>query len=257
MSISARKRKPPYRNPFAQGAALRVVTRRSRLGMPETAIGLFPDVGATWFLPRTPGQVGVFLGLTGNSIGAADGLYAGLADVFLDDDALGRLDAAIGTAARASNPREALRMNVKAMATEPPPGELRAHRAAIDRHFSLASVQAILDSLAAEADPGLQDWAARTRETLLKRCPTSLRVTFEQMRRGRSLSLAEAFRLELGMAQAAFAHGDILEGVRAVLVDKDHRPQWRPATLAEVSDELVASFFRPRWAPDTHPLRHL
>lgn len=242
---------------LAQGAALRVVTRRSRLAMPETAIGLFPDVGATWFLPRTPGQVGMALGLTGNSIGAADALYAGLADVFLDDEALARLDAAIVAAARASDPREALATGVKAMATEPPAGELHAQRAAIDRHFGLASVQAILDSLAAETAPTVHEWAARTRETLLKRCPTSLRVTFEQMRRGRALSLADAFRLELGMVQAAFAHGDVLEGVRAVLVDKDHHPQWRPATLPEVSDDLVATFFRPRWEPEAHPLRHL
>jgi hypothetical protein len=143
------------------------------------------------------------------------------------------------------------------MSTEPPAGELRAHRGAIDRHFGLGSVQAILDSLATESEPGMQEWASRTRDTLLKGCPTSLRVTFEQMRRGRSLSLADAFRLELGMVQAAFAHGDVLEGVRAVLVDKDHRPQWRPGSLAEVSDDLVAGFFRARWAPDAHPLRHL
>lgn len=242
---------------IAQGTSLRIVTRRSKLAMPETAIGLFPDVGATWFLPRCPGRVGLYLGLTGTTIGPGDALYAGLADVFLDDESLAKLGHTLAGAAKAAAPREALASAVRSLASAAPHGELHSLRPAIDRHFGADSVEAILASLSTETDPAVADWAARTRETMLKRSPTSLRVTFEQLRRGRSISLADAFRLELGMVCAAFEHGDVVEGVRAVLVDKDHRPQWRPSSLTDVTAASVQAFFRPRWASNDHPLRHL
>ncbi len=242
---------------IAQGAALRIVTPRSRVAMPETAIGLFPDVGATVFLNRAPGQVGLYLALSGATIGAADALYAGLADACLGDEALAQLDGALRTAASGPDPRTAISRWAASAASEPPPGELAGMRQAIDRHFARDSVEAIINSLEHEPEPAAREWAARTRELLLRRSPTSLKVTLRQLHEGRGLALGDALRRELGMVRAAFDIGDVAEGVRAVLVDKDHRPRWQPATLAQVTPERVAAFFQPWWTPGEHPLRHL
>lgn len=210
---------------LAQGAALRIVGARTRMAMPETAIGLFPDVGGTWFLSRCPGELGTYLGLTGVTIGAADAVYCGLADLDL------------GGAAGV--------------------GELERLRAPIDRHFAHDSVAAILGSLEAEDRPEFRAWAGRTLQTLRGRSPTSLMVTLDALRRGAHLSLADCFRMELDLIHEFFAHGDFLEGIRAVLIDKDHRPRWNPAELAEVRPEAIERFFAPRWEPARHPLAHL
>lgn len=241
----------------AQGSALRIVTPRSRVAMPETAIGLFPDVGATGFLNRAPGEVGLYLALTGATIGPADALYANLADVCVGDDKLGHLDDALGASASQPDPLTAVTKWAKSASLSLPPGELEAQRATIDRHFSLDTVEAIVGSLGAETEPAAREWATRTRDLLLRRSPTSLKVTMRQIREGRSLALADVFRRELGMVRSAFDIGDVAEGVRAVLVDKDHQPRWQPATLAEVTPERVAAFFQPWWEPGEHPLRHL
>ena len=211
---------------LAQGARLRVVGERTRMAMPETAIGLFPDVGGSWFLARTPGHVGLYLGLAGPTIGAADAIYCGLADQY------------VGAA-----PLE--------------PGEVERMRAAIDRHFAAPTVAAILASLRAEQAPGHREWAMRTAAALERASPTMLEVTFEQLRRGANLTLAECFRMELNIVHACFDHGDFAEGVRAMIVDKDRSPRWNPATLAEVDAAAVQRFFAPRWTPARHPLAHL
>jgi enoyl-CoA hydratase/carnithine racemase len=210
---------------IAQGAALRIVGARTRMAMPETAIGLFPDVGGSWFLSRCPGELGTYLGLTGVTIGAADAIYCGLADLHVGD------------------------------ALAPP--ELEALRAPIDRHFAHDSVAAILGSLEAEDRPEFRAWAGRTLQVLRSRSPTSLMVTLEELRRGARLSLAECFRMELNLIHACFEQGDLLEGIRALLVDKDHRPRWNPALLDEVRPETIRRFFAPRWEPARHPLAHL
>lgn len=210
---------------LAQGARLRIVTDRTRMAMPETAIGLFPDVGGSYFLSRVPGELGTYLGLVGPTIGAADAIYCGLADVH------------IGTPLG--------------------PSELEALRPAIDRHFAHHSVAAIMGSLEAEDRPECRAWAAQTLASLHKRSPTMLVVTLEELRRGAKLPLADCFRMELGMVYTALEHGDFLEGVRATIVDKDSRPRWRPARLAEVSAESVRAFFAPRWPAAQHPLASL
>ena len=207
---------------ISQGAALRIVGPRTRMAMPETAIGLFPDVGGSYFLSRTPGKLGTYLGLAGSTIGAADAIYCGLAD----------LD----------------------VSAEPATPELEALRPAIDRHFAQPTVEAIVASLEAERRPAFSDWAARTREALAKRSPTMLAVTLEQLRRGATLSLADCFRMELNLVHGCFDQGDFVEGIRALLVEKDNRPRWSPASLAEVTREAVDRFFAPRWTPALHPL---
>jgi enoyl-CoA hydratase/carnithine racemase len=211
---------------LAQGAKLRIVGERTRMAMPETAIGLFPDVGGSWFLSRTPGHVGLYLGLAGPTIGAADALYCGLADRYVGGAPLG-------------------------------PGEVERMRLAIDRHFGQPGVAAILESLRAESSPEFAEWAARTVTALERSSPTMLGVTFEQIRRGATMSLAECFRMELNLILAAFEHGDFVEGIRAMIVDKDRNPRWSPATLAEVDPAAVQRFFNPRWSPARHPLANL
>jgi enoyl-CoA hydratase/carnithine racemase len=207
---------------IAQGASVRIVTDRTRMAMPETAIGLFPDVGGSWFLSRVPGEIGTYLGLVGPTIGAADAIYCGLAD-----------------------------LHVGVPLAEP---ELEALRPAIDRHFAHDSIAAILGSLESEDRPECREWAGRTLQALHKRSPTMLVVTLEQLRRGAKLSLAECFRMELNLVHGALEHGDFLEGVRAVIVEKDNRPRWRPERLAEVDPAAVRKFFAPRWSAAQHPL---
>ena len=211
---------------LAQGAKRRVAGSRTRMAMPETAIGLFPDVGGSYFLSRVPGKVGTYLGLAGPTLRAADALYCGLADEFAGEDA-------------------------------PPPGELEPLRQAIDHHFGHASVEAIVDSLAAERAPHYLEWAQRTHAALARRSPTLLKVTLEQLRRGATLGLAECLRMELNLIHGCFEQGDFLEGIRALIVDKDNDPHWQPATLEAVGRESVERFFRLRWSAADHPLAHL
>ena len=138
-----------------------------------------------------------------------------------------------------------------------PRGELETHREAIDRHFARAPVAAIVESLRGERDPVHADWARRTLEALSRASPLMLEVTREQLGRGASLSLADCFRMELGIVYHCFEHGELYEGIRARVVDKDHAPRWNPATLAEVDPARVQAFFRPRWELQDHPLAHL
>ena len=204
---------------IAQGARVRIVGDRTKMAMPETAIGLFPDVGGSYFLSRVPGKLGIYLGLAGPTIGAADAIYCGLADVY-------------------------------AGAQDAPQAELEALRPAVDRHFAHESVDAIVASLRSEDDPRYREWAQRTLDALSRRSPTLLAVTLEQLKRGAKLSAAECFRMELGLIHACFEQGDMLEGIRALIIEKDNQPRWKPVAPAE-------PFFRPRWEPSRHPLASL
>jgi enoyl-CoA hydratase/carnithine racemase len=211
---------------LAQGARLRIVTERTRMAMPETAIGLFPDVGASHFLARLPGRLGAYLGLVGPTIRAADSIYCGLADLYVGE------------------------------ATLPPP-ELERLRPAIDAHFDHDSVAAIIASLEGESRPEFREWSVRTREALAKRSPTMLAVTLEQLKRGAAMSLADCLRMELNLVHGCFEQGDFVEGIRALIVEKDNRPQWRPPRLEDVGQAAIDAFFAPRWTRSHHPLASL
>ena len=202
---------------LSQGARVRLVGDRTKMAMPETIIGLFPDVGGSYFLSRVPGKVGIYLGLVGPTIGAADAIYCGLADVY------------VGT-------------------QEAPVAELEALRPAIDRHFAAPTIEAIIASLRREDDPKFRDWAAQTVDALSRRSPTLLAVTLEQIRRGATMSAADCFRMELNLIHACFEQGDMMEGIRALLARET--PRWKPAGSVE-------PFFRPRWEPARHPLASL
>lgn len=229
---------------LVQGAALRVVTERTKMGMPETAIGYFPDVGASHFLSRLPGELGTYMGITGVQIRAADALYAGLADWCLPSEQLAELDRCLDNLSWTVHPQEALRTLLATLASRKLPGaELKALHPAIEQHFAQDSVAAIRASLQAETRVEFQHWAEETVKLLDDRSPLAMCVTLELLSRGRELPLAECFALELALDRQWFARGDIMEGVRALIVDKDKNPRWNPPSLDAVTEERVASFF--------------
>jgi enoyl-CoA hydratase len=219
----------------------RVVTERTLFAMPETAIGLFPDVGSSYVLPRLPGELGLYLGLTGARLEAADCLYAGIATHYV---ARAKLPALVETLAAAdwSGDAGAVASDViAAFASAPGDPPLAMQRAAIDRCFSGGSVEAVLAALEAEESA----WAEATRAALRKCSPTSLKVTFRQLRAGAALDFESAMTMEYRLSQTCVAGHDFVEGIRAAVIDKDRAPKWRPARLAEVSEELVAAHFVP------------
>ncbi|WP_432589659.1 enoyl-CoA hydratase/isomerase family protein [Streptomyces sp. HD1123-B1] len=214
--------------------SVRIVTERSRVAMPETGIGFVPDVGGTHLLGRAPGELGTHLALTGRAVGAGDALLCGLADHFVPSE---RVPALLADLARSSVAEVLPRY-----ARQAPPGELAAQRGWIDDAYARGTVEEIVDRL--HALPGAA--AKETAETLLSRSPTALKVTLAALRRARSLgSLERVLEQEYRVSCAALSSPDLVEGIRAQLVDKDREPRWSPATLAEVTDEDVAAFFAP------------
>ena len=243
---------------IAQGASLRVVSDRTRMAMPEVGIGFFPDVGASYFLSRLPGALGIYLGLSGAQIRAADALYAGLADVHLPPEALDSLDAALATLRWSRDHAADIHGAMRAVATvKLPEPALASLRPAIDAHFSSSDMRAILQSLQSESSAAYHDWARHTLKMMAARSPLMMAVTARQLERGRAMELADCFRMELGMVLHCFEQGDFREGVRAVLVDKDNAPRWNPPRLEDVTEEMIAAFFLDAWAGSTHPLADL
>jgi enoyl-CoA hydratase/carnithine racemase len=234
------------------GTGLRVVTDGTKMAMPEVNIGLFPDVGGSYFLARAPGKLGNYLGLTGLTIRAADALYAGLADTFVPQAQMAALLQLIDTTPGAQL-REAIATFAAPFAGAAGPATLQAERDAIDRHFGASTVEGIMASLA--SDPGV--FAQKALAAMQKRSPLLMRVTFELLKRGAGMSLADCLRLERILVRRNFEHGEVLEGIRALVIDKDNAPQWNPPTLAQVTDAMVARFFVSPWPDRAHPLRDL
>ncbi len=210
----------------------RIVTERTMFAMPETGIGLYPDVGGTYFLPRLPGQVGIWLGLTGDRLKAADMIEVGAADAFMPSAKLESLIAELADGVPAD---EAVARH-REEAGEPP---VAANRATIDRCYAHNEVEAIVAALEAEGT----EWAAGQLATLKRVSPTSLKVTLEALRRGAKLDFDGCMIQELRLSLAFLARHDVYEGIRAALVDKDRNPHWSPASLAEVTAEEVAGYF--------------
>lgn len=212
----------------------RVVTEHATMAMPETAIGLFPDIGATYFLPRLPRATGMYLALTGARVSPGDAIHTGLATHFVPRAALESLKAGLvreGIAAVAHH------------AAPPPESLLAAERPAIDRCFGAGSVAGILAALEAEGT----SWAKATLATLAAMSPTSLCVSFAALRRGAGMSLAECLAMELRLTRGTTRHPDFSEGVRAQVVDKTRDPRWSPASVAEVDPGDIAALFEGRW----------
>jgi enoyl-CoA hydratase len=221
----------------------RVAGDRTVFAMPETGIGLFPDVGATWFLPRLPGQTGMWLGLTGARLKTADAVACGICDMQVPSDAMDALvDALSRIEAGGPRPLDAIDDALAAFARAPE-GEtvLDRHAERIDRCFAGDSVEAVLAALEAEGD----EWSAAQHAAILTKSPTSTRIAFRQIRQGAGLSFEDCMRLEYRLARYCMTHHDFYEGVRAVIVDKDNRPRWQPSTLGEATDAHVADAFAP------------
>ncbi|MCU0091296.1 enoyl-CoA hydratase/isomerase family protein [Pseudomonas koreensis] len=229
---------------LVQGADLRVVTEKSRLAMPEVAIGYFPDVGGSYFLPRIPGELGIYLGVSGVQIRAADALYCGLADWYLDSSKLGTLDEQLDQLQWHDTPLKDLQSLLARHAVQTlPDAPFEALRPAIDHFFALPDVPSIVEQLRAVTVADSHEWATTTADLLVTRSPLAMGVTLEMLRRGRHLSLEHCFALELHLDRQWFERGDLIEGVRALLIDKDKSPRWNPPTLAALHAEHIASFF--------------
>ena len=230
---------------LVQGADLRVVTERSRLAMPEVAIGYFPDVGGSYFLPRIPGELGIYLGVTGVQIRAADALYCGLADWYLDSAKLAELDQKLDHLQWHDSPLKDLQGLLAKLAVQQlPDAPLAALRPAIDHFFAQPDVPSIVEQLQQVTVADSHEWALSTAQLMQTRSPLAMAVTLQMLRRGRHLALEDCFALELHLDRQWFARGDLIEGVRALLIDKDKAPRWNPPTLSALDQHHVDSFFQ-------------
>jgi enoyl-CoA hydratase/carnithine racemase len=241
---------------LCQGAQVRLVTGRTKMAMPETNIGLFPDVGGGFFLSRCPGYAGEWLALTGEVISGADAIHLGLADHWMDEAGLD--DAWTALAHLNAGKSAALADWIATFSGATPAASMPA-TGQFDLYFGLPTVQAIVHALEASAD----DWALQTAATLRKRSPLMLHVTLEQVRRARSMTLADDLRMERDMVRHCFAThhlersgvgSETVEGIRALAVDKDHQPKWNPQRLEDVTPEMVQPFFASPWPLAAHPL---
>jgi len=244
---------------ISQGASVRIVTETTRMAMPETNIGLFPDVGGGYFLSRCPGRVGEWLALTGELIGAGDALEFGLADVCFE---AARLESAWQALASVDFTRDGTTDQWLAMFSVATHAHHTRATSQIDKYFSLATVSDIVQAV--QADPS--DWANHTAASLRKRSPLMLHVVLEQIRRGRELMLADDLRMERDMVHHCFhtqhlgrsgVSSETVEGIRALAVDKDNAPRWNPARIEDVTADMVGPFFVSPWTQATHPLREL
>ncbi|MBI1208884.1 MAG: enoyl-CoA hydratase/isomerase family protein [Azospirillum sp.] len=217
----------------------RLVTERTQWAMPETLLGIFPDVGTSYVLSRLPDHTGIWLGLTGSRLGAADLLALGLADAFVPHHRLPALVDALAGADWTGHPHQVAGAVIADLAEPAGPPPLAPLRAAIARCFGFDRVEEILAALARETS----DWARQQIETLGRMSPTSLKLTLRELRTGGGLDFEGCLAMEYRLSQAVMARVDFYEGVRALLVDKDRTPIWQPATLAEVSDAMIEAHF--------------
>jgi enoyl-CoA hydratase len=220
----------------------RIVTENTVFAMPETGIGFFPDVGGTWFLPRCPGEIGMYLGLAGARIGPADCFYAGIGTHFVPAVRLDDLMADLIERLHADEAEAAIEASLRAFAGEPGAAELPALRERIDRCFGGESLAEIIRRL--EAEP--TGFGAEQLATLAGKSPLSLHVAFRQLREGKRLAgLADGLRLEYRLVHRFLTEGDFAEGVRALIIDKDKQPRWRHPGLDAVPAAAVDAFFAP------------
>lgn len=230
---------------IALPAPYRVATEHTRLAMPETGIGLFPDVGGGWYLSRVRGRVGEFLALTGARLDGAECLALGLATHYLPAARLEEAKARI-----ADQPEHAADI-LEELAATPPEARITGNLGRIDRLFAGERLEAILAALDADGS----DWAQKERATLAAKSPQTCKVALRQLAASRRLDdFADNMRMEYRIASRVLTRPDFIEGVRAVIVDKDHAPHWNPATAEGVTDELIDHIFAPlppeeEWTP--------
>ncbi|MDP4536452.1 enoyl-CoA hydratase/isomerase family protein [Alkalimonas collagenimarina] len=244
------------------GASHRVVTGSSRIAMPELAIGLYPDVGASWFLNRMPKGCGLFLGLTGASINAADARLVGLADHFiLHDKKAAVLDKLLTVkwgdtiALNHQKLADVLRDFEEHSRTQLPLSQIRPHQTEIAKLAAIESLSEVIRAI--HAMPGEDSWLTKAKDALHYGSPITAHIVFRQLQLGQSMILADSFRMELGISVQCGRMGEFAEGVRALLIDKDRQPKWQFQNVESVPDELIDTFFTSPWTVSNHPLRML
>jgi enoyl-CoA hydratase len=230
---------------ISQPAKYRVATENTKLAMPETGIGLFPDVGGGWYLSRLAGRTGQYLALTGHRLDGAECLALGLASHYLHSDSLEDAKARI-----LADP-QTIEGVLDELSSPSPDARILAHRGAIDRLFASDKLEDVLAAL--EADTG--EWAAQQLATLHTKSPQTMKVSLKLLLDGKTMpTFEDEMRQEFAVASHVVQRHDFVEGVRALIVDKDNAPNWNPATAEEVSDHLIDQIFAPlpegeAWSP--------
>lgn len=219
----------------------RVAGDRTLFAMPETGIGLFPDVGGGYFLPRLGAGLGQYLGLVGTRLNAADCMDAGIATHIIPTDQMPALKDALFALPLAEGFAAAVDSVLAQMHQSAAGSAIATHRAQIEAIFGADS----LADVCARLETDGSDWAAQTRKLLARMSPTSLALTFEQLRRGAALSFDEVMRMEFRLASRVMAGREFIEGVRAQIIDKDRNPQWQPATLEAIDPAEIERYFAP------------
>lgn len=244
------------------GASHRVVTATSRIAMPEMAIGLYPDVGASWFLNRMPAGCGLFLGLTGASINAADARFIGLADVFIAHDQKAQvleqlLSIKWGDTVALNHQKlsDLLRQQEQGCRSHMPLSQIRPYQDSITTLADLSDVNAAMQAI--YAMQGEDKWLSKAKEALTYGSPITAHIVYRLLQLGQSKILADSFRLELGLSVQCAKLGEFQEGVRALLIDKDLQPKWQFKDVASVPAAVVDELFSSPWSVELHPLREL
>lgn len=229
---------------IAAGASHRVVTETTVLAMPEITIGLYPDVGASYFLPRMPGKIGLFLGMTAGRLKAADALHVDLADYFVPRERKEQVIASLLGASFAKEPAAVVDRILKlaGAGAELGPSVIKEHQIEIDKMMEGDTALAVVETFR-KLDTTDPFWSTAA-SSLLRGSPTSLALTFEQYYRSRDITLEEAFTQETKLSLQCCARHDFVEGVRALLVDKDNTPKWMPDTIEGVSAEYIDEHFQ-------------
>lgn len=214
----------------------RIVTDRAVMAMPETSIGYFPDIGASYFLNKCPGQIGQFMAITGEKITASDALYCGLATHYVHSDKIADLRQKLLGAKSAKNACEL----IDSFNSPAPESELAQHQPLIDQIFTGNTVQDVLEKLYASTDQKAYEWVRNLR----KKSPLSMAIAFTLLKRTKGMSLKKCLPIEFRLSQHFVEHYDFFEGIRALLVDKDNEPKWQPNHISKVSTLEVRSYFK-------------
>lgn len=249
---------------ISNGASHRIATERSLFAMPEIAIGLYPDVGASWFLNRMPAGFGAFIGLTGARLNGADAKYLGLATHCIDSGLKGAILEELAKQ-KWSTDTEQNRRLVSALLEQKESASGTKLKSVAAEHANIVSDFAGVNSplhfaeqLEVAAVASKSAWLSDCNREFQSGSPSSAHVILEQLNRAKSMSLPDVFRSELNLSvQSCLHHPDFVEGVRALLVDKDKAPKWQPAKLTEVDRSWVDSYFEPLWSEKDNPFRNL
>ncbi|RUO32064.1 enoyl-CoA hydratase [Aliidiomarina sedimenti] len=244
------------------GASHRIVTESTRMAMPEVTIGLYPDVGGTYFLNRMPDKLGLFMGLTGASMNASDALFLKLADHFVpfaEKEVLLESLQEISWGDTESLNKQKLTDTLSELQQQHtdllPRGAVKGQLDSIGQALNGDSIdQVVSNILAIESD---DKWLTRAQGSLRNGCPMTAHLVWNQLQHGAKLSLAECFQLELTLSVNCAVKGDFAEGIRALLIDKDNQPKWSYPSVAEVPAEAVDAMFMSPWGDDAHPLKDL